>query len=147
MTAAMHRLKLPCPRMPTSVEARFWQMVEGSSVPLSPRAGYALTHAIFFLSDFGRKPHRIRAARRHWMANGLPGWLRQQRQERDPDLFAELVFAAACLGLPCPTPRPWAWLRRTHRAAVSGSAGFARAYHPAITAMLASLACDHTSGA
>jgi hypothetical protein len=145
LAAAMDRLGLPCPNRPGAFSTECWESIEASSRPLTYRAGYALVHIVLFLSDFGRKPGAIPSARRSWIADRLPLWLRQVRGENDPDLLAELVWTAHCLRLPCPSPDPWPWLRRMHRAAVRGPAGFGRVYHPTLGALLAAVSCKHAT--
>jgi hypothetical protein len=58
---------------------------------------YAVTHEIFYISDFGRVPERLPPSVRSYVATWLPAWLEIYAAQSNWDLFAEFVMVGASL--------------------------------------------------
>jgi hypothetical protein len=82
-------------------------------------AGYALTHVVFHLTDWGRTPDGIPPDLTGYLGHWLPPWLDTCLEARSWDLACELTAVAASL----PAPPDRALLRETW-------ARLARAQHP-----------------
>lgn len=66
---------------------------------VSSDIAYAVTHEIFYLTDFGRMPPRISTADRNFLEISILSWLRIFAMERNFDLVAELLMCSAYLDL------------------------------------------------
>jgi hypothetical protein len=58
---------------------------------------YALTHDVFYITDFGFKPHRLAVQMREYITTWLPTWLFIYWRQSSWDIFAELIMVAACI--------------------------------------------------
>ena len=65
---------------------------------------YSLTHAVFFMTDFGSRPEGLPPACRDHFAHNAQGWAQAFRGRSNHDLFAELALACCCAG----GEAPWA---------------------------------------
>lgn len=65
---------------------------------------YSLTHAVFFMTDFGSRPEGLPPACRQHLAHNEQGWAQAFRGRSNHDLFAELALACCCAG----GEAPWA---------------------------------------
>ncbi|PTX53259.1 hypothetical protein IQ03_00170 [Gemmobacter caeni] len=73
----------------------------------NPRAAYDLLHAVFYLSEYGRRPlHLPKAAQQSLHVLGNLAWL-----EQNGDLLGEVCIALRYAGLPVPP----LWLGHLHR--------------------------------
>jgi hypothetical protein len=68
--------------------------------PLTQGEAYSITHTIFFVTDWGQRPGRLAGAARAQLARHAPAWQSELRDRGDLDLYAEMVVATACAGLP-----------------------------------------------
>ncbi|MEE1929633.1 hypothetical protein V1J52_15815 [Streptomyces sp. TRM 70351] len=85
------------------------------------RAGYALTHYVFHLTDWGRQPSGLPAAVCDYLTAWLPAWLAACLEEEHWDLAGELL--AVCASLPEPLPADTEW--QTYAAAQGPDGGYA----------------------
>ncbi len=120
---------------------------------LSEGQAYSLTHAVFFMTDFGGCPERLPAECRAYLARAVPAWIGGFGRELHHDLVAELALALACAGLEVLDVEPLLAEAQAEDGMMPGPdlgsllAGgsddrrlFIRAYHPTITAVMASFA-------
>lgn len=63
------------------------------------RAAYALTHEVFYLTDFGRKSDRMPCQIAAYLDCWTPVWLAFFRNKADWDLSSEIIMIGQCLGL------------------------------------------------
>ena len=59
---------------------------------------YSLTHAVFFMTDFGSRPQDLPVSCREYLADNAPSWAEAFRRRSNHDLFAELALACCCAG-------------------------------------------------
>ena len=64
---------------------------------ISDATAYAITHEVFYITDFGKLPNQIAPSIRDYIRLWLPAWTRAFIAESNWDLTAELVMVAACL--------------------------------------------------
>jgi len=69
---------------------------------LSVPEGYSLTHAVFFMTDWGADPHGLPATERAYLAEHGPRWMEAFRRQRHFDLYAELAAVLCCVEAPAP---------------------------------------------
>lgn len=69
---------------------------------LSVPDAYSLTHTVFFMTDWGAQPEGVPAAERAYLAERVPGWMRDYRAQGHFDLYAELAAVLSCAALPPP---------------------------------------------
>lgn len=75
-------------------------------------SGYALTHVVFHLTDWGRTPEGVPADLAAYLAHWLPPWLDTCLDAGMWDLSCELVVVAASLPVPPDPTTLWdAWTR------------------------------------
>jgi hypothetical protein len=58
---------------------------------------YSLTHAVFFMTDFGSRPSDLPAPCREYLADNVRRWAEALRRRGNHDLFAELALACRCI--------------------------------------------------
>ncbi|GGV41211.1 hypothetical protein ABZX82_04730 [Streptomyces griseoflavus] len=83
-------------------------------------AGYALTHVVFHLTDWGREAGGLPPVLAAYLADWLPPWLDTCLEARMWDLSAELLAVAAVVARPAGDPLPldaWQVLRTAQRPA------------------------------
>ncbi|MFF4397503.1 DUF6895 family protein [Streptomyces sp. NPDC001480] len=71
--------------------------------------GYAVTHTVFHITDWGAEPHNLRPALSDYLATWLPVWTDIWAEIHEWDLVAELLIAGLCL--PDPVGDTGAWQR------------------------------------
>lgn len=67
---------------------------------------YAIAHAVFWLTDFGRLPARLDAEHARYCRAALPLLISRALSVGNIDLLAELMLTAHCLG-DCAPPSAW----------------------------------------
>lgn len=77
--------------------AAMWSSHRPEPWAIDTDSAYAMTHEVFYLSDFGRTPRRIPTSVRRYLHQWLPSWLTIFRERRNLDLYAELVMVHACI--------------------------------------------------
>jgi hypothetical protein len=123
-------------------------------------SGYALTHVVFHLTDWGRADHGPPPALATYLAHWLPAWLDTCLEAGMWDLSCELLAVAATVSPPAGLPdAPDAWRRiaaarhdtgalpeeRDWERAHDAAADFARCYHSTLmAAFAAALTLRHT---
>lgn len=61
-------------------------------------SAYALTHEIFYLTDFGRNKHLLLHETREYILSWLPAWLKLFLMDSNLDIYCELLMVSACIG-------------------------------------------------
>ncbi|MGW0194752.1 DUF6895 family protein [Nonomuraea sp. NPDC003201] len=92
---------------------------------------YALTHTVFYLTDWGRSPARLPAALADYLSGWLPAWCQVWCEEEDWDLLGELLAVDACLPQPALDERLWHHLAQAQLP--DGSIPGLRPHPPSIT--------------
>lgn len=65
---------------------------------MSDDTAYAVTHTLFYITDFGQAGHLLPDDIRDYLYLWLPAWLEISRRQRNFDLFAEWLMVAAYAG-------------------------------------------------
>jgi hypothetical protein len=130
--------------------------VEELTVP----EGYSLTHAVFFMTDWGAEPQGLPEAERAYLEARCPRWMEAFRGRGHFDLYAELAAVLCCAGVNAPAEAE-AVLARAQQddGSVPGPAErvaertrgiedpdrrrFVGAYHTTLASTLASFALRH----
>jgi hypothetical protein len=85
---------------PEDASSRIWAAWSPEPWMITEDSAYALTHSVFYITDFGAKPlwlvDDVSAYIRAW----LPSWMAIFNPSAHSDLFAELLMVAACIGVP-----------------------------------------------
>jgi hypothetical protein len=71
---------------------------------------YCLTHTVYHLADWGRRPLDLSPPVISYLTRWLPVWLDVWSESQDWDLVAELLFVDICLPQPERPAAPWALL-------------------------------------
>lgn len=74
--------------------------------------GYDLTHTVFHLTDWGRRPHALPAALAAYLTHWLPVWTDLWTEVGEWDLVGELLTVAGCLPDPHTEIDDWQRLAR-----------------------------------
>jgi hypothetical protein len=98
---AMARLKGRA-GFPRHLIARMWSRRHPEPWLIDQDSAYALTHEIFYVTDFGRAPYLYPSATREYVALCLPAWLEIFHRKSDLDLFSELLMVCGCLRIDPP---------------------------------------------
>jgi len=117
---AAEALELPCE---TSFEAAVHDAPLGRRPPphaLTTEDAYAITHAVFYATDWGRRSAELPGRRSaelpgrrsaelpaEYLAEVLEAWWPRCARAGNFDLLAELVMAARCVAAPCPREEIW----------------------------------------
>lgn len=152
-------LGLPCPwhRGRLFPHTRLAQRPEAEELTV-PDA-YSLTHAVFFMTDWGAQPDGLPAAERAYLTERAPRWMEAFRRQRHFDLYAELAVVLRCIDAPAPAeaepvlaaaqeadggvPGPAERVaERTRGIEDAGRRRFVSCYHTTLAATLASFALD-----
>lgn len=167
---AEERLGLVTPRSSAAGEAARRTWLGGLPEPwaFESRSGYAVTHHVFHVTDWGTRPAGLPADLTEYLAHWLPAWIDTCLEGEFWDLAGELLAVASCLPTPDPPTPPGedaedtdAWRRYAAGQSVSGAfaeqgavpdtAGhdtFLACYHPTLVAAFASaLAAVRAPGA
>ncbi|WP_242578095.1 hypothetical protein [Streptomyces sp. MST-110588] len=104
---AERRLALPphCDR--EAAQARTWLGGLAEPWAFTTSAGYAATHHVFHLTNWGAEPRALAAAVRDHLALWLPAWLDCTVAAGHWDLTGELLAVAAMLPVPPASPAPY----------------------------------------
>jgi hypothetical protein len=128
------------------VRATWLYRAPAGAIPTRP-AGYEITHTIFFLTDYGRRPSAVPAQARKRLIAELPRMLAHTCGRDDVDLAGELALAARCLEQPLPAAalrlveaaqQPDGMVRARSRSPSGATARdrFLRNYHATIVATI-----------
>jgi hypothetical protein len=60
-------------------------------------SAYALTHEVFYLTDFGCKKSVLLPETKNYISNWLPTWLKIFLMDSNLDIYSELLMVSACL--------------------------------------------------
>ncbi|NLU67829.1 hypothetical protein HCC30_11180 [Streptomyces sp. HNM0574] len=147
-----HRLGLPPGEDPQDAMRRTWLGGPAEPWAFELHAGYALTHHVFHVTNWGSAPWRLPGEVCDYLALWLPAWLDSCLEHGYWDLTGELLAVAACLPDPGAVPVTEAW--RAY-AAVQGATGaipesgpvpdedaegtFLACYHSTLTGTLAAV--------
>lgn len=91
--AGLHRTRLGEDAMDGS-----WLSFRPEPWLLNDDAAYAVTHEIFYATDYGGHPAGVAGELGDYLRLWLPVWLRIYQRRRNFDLFAELLMCAGYLG-------------------------------------------------
>ncbi|MGV9279672.1 DUF6895 family protein [Streptomyces sp. NPDC003730] len=61
---------------------------------------YAVTHTVYHVTDWGRRPHALPTPISDYLTRWLPAWMRVWAEVGDWDLLGELLLVDACLPHP-----------------------------------------------
>lgn len=61
---------------------------------------YAMTHTVYHVTDWGRRPHALPVPVSDYLTRWLPAWMRVWAEVGDWDLLGELLLVDACLPHP-----------------------------------------------
>jgi hypothetical protein len=121
--------------------------------PIGTAAYYSITHAVYFLTDFGNRPHALDPESRAYLGHSCPRWMDKSLRVPDYDSYSELAFALTCIGnherdvevesVLSEAQRPSGMVpgppkERPNDAEGLGPPAFRRNYHCTLAAMLAS---------
>ncbi|MBB1243936.1 hypothetical protein GL263_10260 [Streptomyces durbertensis] len=120
--AAEHHARLPSHDDPTEVLRRTWLGSLPEPWTFDVAAGYALTHTVFHLTDWGARPAGVPADLNRYLHHWLPCWLDTCLEDQQWDLTCELLAVGASLPAPYPPDRyrP-VWRELAARRAADGS--------------------------
>lgn len=95
---------------------------------ISDAIAYAVTHEVFYLTDFGTKTNSLGKAALMYLKLWLPVWTRCFMEERNCDIVGELLMAAFCVRYLSWTGQPLLWLTKVQldSGAFSGPTGAGR---------------------
>jgi hypothetical protein len=82
---------------PAEPERATWLAALPEPWTITDDIGYALTHNVFYITDFGARPDRLRRDIRDYILTWLPAWLTIYQRQPNWDLYAELLMVAACI--------------------------------------------------
>ncbi|WP_405617219.1 hypothetical protein OG292_25660 [Streptomyces sp. NBC_01511] len=130
--------------------ARTWLARRPEPWTVEGNIGYDITHTVFHLTDWGRRPAGLPADIADYLALWLPVWLDDWLDLERWDLLGELLIVDACLPEPTLDVRAWAGFAAAQRPdgampAVRGMPEgswddvFDVVYHPTLVAALASV--------
>lgn len=74
-----------------------WLAARPEPWTVSLETAYAVTHEVFYVTDFGAQPGRLPDAIRGYLRLWLPSWSELFQSERNADLIGEFSMAADCL--------------------------------------------------
>ncbi|MBB1256410.1 hypothetical protein H3146_24090 [Streptomyces sp. OF3] len=145
--AAEHQARLPSHDDPTEALRRTWLGALPEPWTFDVTAGYALTHTVFHLTDWGARPAGVPADLDTYLHHWLPCWLDSCLEDQQWDLGCELLAVGASLPEPYPPDRHLpVWREVAGRRAPDGSLhevgaeppdAFAHRYHSTLAAAFA----------
>jgi hypothetical protein len=65
---------------------------------IATEAAYSITHTVYFMTDFGNRPHALDARSRDYLREACPRWMAAFLDVPNYDIFSELAFALTCCG-------------------------------------------------
>lgn len=83
-----------------TAERRTWLAARPEPWAFEARSGYALTHHVFHVTDWGTRPEGLPGHLAEYLAQWLPAWLDSCLEEEFWDLAGELLAVAASLPAP-----------------------------------------------
>ncbi|MGH3790484.1 MAG: DUF6895 family protein [Pseudonocardiaceae bacterium] len=152
-------LGLPNRADPAALTARTW--LGGTPEPwaIDFFTLYAVTHAVFHLTDWGARPDGLPAHLQTYLHAWLPAWLEVYLEAGQWDLVGELLIVDLCLAEPDDHPHAWEALARAQqpdgllpagpdRVPTDPAKAFSAHYHPTVVAAIAgTLAVSRRIGA
>lgn len=106
----LRRLHVPVPDGVTAdAMGRTWLGGLAEPWAFEIHAGYALTHYVFHVANWGGTPHRLPADVSEYLTLWLPAWLDSCIEHGHWDLTGELLAVAASLPDPAAVPVAEAW--------------------------------------
>jgi hypothetical protein len=106
-TALVHNLhRLGLRARPPELSERSWLVRRPEPWTLTAITAYPLTHDVYHLTDFGRRPEAISARSRAYLRLWQPCWVERFVGEKKWDMVAELLAVAQCIGVD-ETDRAW----------------------------------------
>lgn len=90
------------PRLWTSFRSEPWLIAEGNA--------YALTHEIFYMTDFGRQPFGISAELGEYVKWFMPSWLEIYMRKKNFDILSELLMVNIYTSTKAPSEKYWSAL-------------------------------------
>ncbi len=85
-------------QFPIDAEKKCWFYNNPEPWIMSDDIAYALTHDIFYLTDFGRNKNRLSKESVVYLKNWTPGWLKIFAHQPNWDIYSELLMVACCIG-------------------------------------------------
>lgn len=120
--------------------------------------GYHMTHAVFHITDWGRRPEDLPEDVNDYLTAWLPAWINAWAEVEEWDLLGELMIVGSCLKEPYRDPGTWDLLARIqhedglvprdgNEIAEDPDVRFADQQHTAVVAVVAgTLAVSRTLG-
>lgn len=131
-------------RDPAEVVGRTWLGGLPEPWAMDVHAGYALTHDVFHLTDWGARPEGLPEHLADYLATWLPAWVETWLEERHWDLVGELLAVDALL--PRPTASPDVWRRYAAAQREDGSVPAVESWvRPGLTPVEAFGVCHHAT--
>jgi hypothetical protein len=94
---AQHRLGIPLHQDPAEAAMRTWLGGLAEPWAFEVRAGYALTHYVFHVTNWGGSPEALPVWTRDYLTLWLPAWLDSCVESEHWDLTGELLAVASTL--------------------------------------------------
>jgi hypothetical protein len=82
---------------PSDPEKGTWLSALPEPWTITDDIAYAMTHDVFYITDFGHEQDRLSADSKRYLRTWLPTWLTLYQKQMNWDLFAELLIVAACI--------------------------------------------------
>lgn len=83
---------------PTSPEKGIWLECYPEPWKMSDDIAYAVTHEVFYITDFGIKVNRLQKNIREYLDIWCPAWLDIYTSQKNWDLTAEFIMVMECIG-------------------------------------------------
>jgi hypothetical protein len=96
---AFKKLGLTYPMSGEQVFQLTWLAGHHPPWTITHASAYGVTHTVFYMTDFGARPHELPLATRSYLVGALPLWLDLYLAEPHFDLASELVMVDCCAGL------------------------------------------------
>lgn len=84
-------------RMRTSSIANMWCARRPEPWLIEHDSAYAMTHEVFYVTDFGRLPNRLPPKAAEYICMWLPSWIEIFKLQQNFDLLAELLMVGCCV--------------------------------------------------
>jgi hypothetical protein len=81
----------------TSSVANMWCARRPEPWLIEHDSAYAMTHEVFYVTDFGRQPSRLPQKAAEYLSMWLPSWIDIFKLQQNFDLLAELLMVGCCL--------------------------------------------------
>lgn len=101
------RAELPCYAEVADATGRTWLGQTPEPWTVDYHLAYAITHAVFHLTDWGRHPDTLPPDVADYLTLWLPAWLEEWTANRHWDLLGELLVVDACLPEPALDEETW----------------------------------------